>query len=95
MSSLNRLMKIIDKINFHEKEAKELDIRVENERLTWKITKGGKPKGEVIDVDKSFEFSDEEAAALTDMLKGMNEKKEFKPENAALGDVAKQLNIEL
>lgn len=95
LSTINNMMKILNKINFTDDEIKELNLKVSDGNISWTTTKDNKPDGEPLDVEKMFELSSDEEKVLVELFKRMHDKKEFKVENFALVDVVKQLGEEL
>lgn len=99
LSELNKLLKLLDKIDFTPEEAKEIDLRVENQTLRWNVTKlkeEGSTEMIEVDVEKEFELSEEQRELLKTIIKEKDEKKEFSlPEAAPFTDIAEQVGYEV
>jgi len=99
LSELNKLNKILDKVEFTEEELRDLNLRLENGAFHWNVKKPKEEGSEEmvdIDIDKDFELSDEQAKMLYNILKEKDENKGFqRSEVGPFMDLAEQLEYEV
>lgn len=95
LSDLSQMIKIVDKINFTEDEAKEL--KFETKFVDDKDPSKGASIhwNKEIDTEKDFELSDDQAQMVKDIIKKKNDAKEFTSSEYKVADVAEQLEIKL
>lgn len=78
LAEINKLMKFIDRVDFSEEEKKLLAFRqTEDGKLVWNLKKDGAEDGEIVDVEKEVEFSDEQIDILIGIFKKRDEEKKF------------------
>lgn len=95
LSELNRYFKMIDKVDFTSEEREELGLKVEEETVKWNVFKkdaDGKDTEEKVDVEKSYEFSNDEVKMLQEIWKSRDEAKKFGlADYAAVSELATQI----
>lgn len=78
LAEINKLLKFIDKVDFSEEEKKMLMFRqTEDSKLVWNLRKDGAEDGEIVDVEKEIEISDEQVDMLKEIFKKRDEEKKF------------------
>ena len=78
LAEINKLLKFIDKVDFSEEEKKMLMFRqTEDNKLVWNLRKDGAEDGEIVDVEKEIEISDEQVDMLKEIFKKRDEEKKF------------------
>lgn len=93
MTELNKILKVVEKLQLTEEEVKHVNLRLEDGALKWS-TKG--EDGSDLDPAKEIELADEQVDLLKTMLKEKDEKKEFKMAEAGpVNEIVKELELEL
>lgn len=78
LAEINKLLKFIDRVDFSEEEKKMLMFRqTEDNKLVWNLRKDGAEDGEIVDVEKEIEISDEQVDMLKEIFKKRDEEKKF------------------
>lgn len=95
LSEINKLLKFIDRFEFSPEEKKDLNIRMDGEKVVWNLHKDGNPEGEMVDVEKAFEITDEQFERLKEIFKKKDEAKEFTAMNVGpIFHIAKQIGYQ-
>lgn len=93
LSEIQKYLKILEKLSFTEEETKLLKIRVENDKVLWNVLDDDKNE---IDLEKDFEFSDEQIEIIKNAIKKKDEAKEFTFSDVTpISDIAGQVGYEL
>lgn len=98
LKNLSLMLKILDRVNFSEEEAKVLNIRVEEGgTVKWNaFTTAEDGTKTDVDVEKEIELSDDQAELLKDIMKQKNERKEFTLNGLTpMMEIAQQLGFEI
>lgn len=102
LSELSKLLKIHDKIVFSADEQAILNVHLEKNPDTglsathWNARAGGTLDGDLVDVDRDIELSDEQKEMLYTIFKDMDERKAFSHEGALTYiEIAEKLGYEI
>lgn len=101
LSELSALIKLNDKLAFTAEEQAAVNYRTEkneqtgNAEVRWNYRAEGKEEGEVVDIERDVELSDEQKEMLYTAFKDQDERKAFGVENASVMlELAEKLGYE-
>jgi hypothetical protein len=84
LQSLNKVLKIVEKIEVNKEEVELLELKQVDQQVTWNADK---------DEEKDFELSDEQAEKLKEIIKKKSDDKELAITDKPLLDVYNQLDV--
>jgi hypothetical protein len=84
LQSLNKILKIVEKIEIKKEEAEAIELKQVENQVTWNAEK---------DEEKDFELSDEQAEKLKETIKKKSDDKELAITDKPLLDIYNQLDI--
>jgi hypothetical protein len=84
LQSLNKVLKIVEKIEVTKEEAELLELKQVENQIVWNPEK---------DEEKDFELSDEQAEKLKEIIKKRSDDKELSISDKSLLDIYNQLDV--